>query len=707
MTNPHVTCQSVKFLLAACLFALAPWLPAQVLVENISTAPQQRWATCGLPPGAVPGIGRAVGPAGESFRYVPGVRCVRLLVDLPANHRVLLRLVPHDDPDVDAPFEFAPSIGGNVAAVLPVFECGGATSALPQLWATGVSRPPLAFLRVEESDAAHQVWHLRTRIAALDLTIDEWDTIYSGEPTIEWTVHAVYGSTAPGKPLAVTLPALFRRSRCAQGVDFAVRTQTPANVLEPDGTWLQQLTPDGLQWGRAARIEQRGCTLTQVDGARLMNGALPQALFTGWAGRWLAGGEVPRPYPGSDGEAAGIKANYLVQRPELGGLYALRARCQPKLSGTTGEQVGFGFAPSLAVMSGNPFEISDGYWQVQSYCLRPTANKEQNGDPIQASAHPRTHVYNQRPDERFSAADMLGWPNPVPFSVPGSGYSTGDGQHRDDEALDAMIALTQDPALRSIADDYGQLEQLEVRPAPTAAVGAPRQIGRVLIAQSNLVWLGHQEVLPLVNATIEWVYARASYQGLPQDATHTVRILDGHDEAKYGWLDATGHPIVGWQGWQQAIAAGGLLQAYAVTNNAHARDVALVIAGTVVRTCFYQQPPATEWLHTYAQRSQSGPLFGVPYPAPSYFPQIVNHDGTFAISNFDVWTDGACFRWSMAACHIVAACAPMTADGQRAAAIIRWYGPTRSRSDSQWWATPPVAATAVATSAPVSIPDIR
>jgi hypothetical protein len=246
----------------------------------------------------------------------------------------------------------------------------------------------------------------------------------------------------------------------------------------------------------------------------------------------------------------------------------------------------------------------------------------------------------------LSDADPLGWYSPpstgtIPFTWEGSGYSTSDSQHRADGVLHALCALTRDPALLSVVADHIELQKMDVQ--RSRGLDSPRGEGRVLLSNCNQFWLGFLDARTFIERTINACYEGAMMRSVPPEAP--VKTLGGNETAKYGWNGADGRPIVGWQGWQETIAAIGFLAAHRMTGNQRARELALDISRTCVTECFYRWSGGgdpTQWWHVYATRWRSEAP-GQAMPPGAFYP---------VQPNFDIWTDGAADYWTECSARI-------------------------------------------------------
>lgn len=640
-------------LLAVCLSTAA--IAQSFVVQNLSTHPQTAWVFGGLPQHLVPKTQSWASSEDIDLgmRAIPDPdrRGVWLLAELAPEQTVTVHLGPPDRPEDEPcfcpPFEFHRAIVDiGPHRIIPRFwvKRGDGTrswSVTPDFWPPGGKRPAGAFLRLFSHSHAHQWWHIRTRIPEHAITVDWWARIGSATSTIEWVCHFVYGDVTEGQPISVDLNEVGFDIQVEPHVDFAKRVNIPP--AEQSGDRWRQVIMRPAPWGRAARVEARGALLPVDDPGRRQFPIC--AVSKEWDGGWLAMGHTPERPTNAAHESAKWLAEY--RDPPAGNMYDQRRRTQPKHSGTTGEQPDFGFtAGGEAVTMFSPWAVHAMLYEAQSFAMRPTANKEVNGDPVLAVNHPNTKTSGLRPDHRFSKADMLGWPDPVPYSWNGSRYSSPDDQHRADNFKHAAIALTWCPALRSIVFDYIELQKMGYTRfgGVNGYEGAPRGIGRVGLSNANQLWLGFTQARPLLDAAIDYVYDAAAMRDIPEGAP--VKTLEGgRAPAKYGWNHANGKPVRGWKPWQESIAAGGFLAIYKVTRSEKALELCLDLSRTVTRFGWYDYPaPDGATMHVYASRypSDAGP--GLPHPPNSYYPSQPNEDN---------YTTGAGSTWTAAAARIL------------------------------------------------------
>lgn len=570
---------------------------------------------------------------------------IRFFATVPANSRMKFEFL--DKQREKSAFVMHPAIGHNLIGLLPSFYIG--TKHLPTMQLVSMS-----------ASESVEKWHLRTQSSEHRVTIDLWANVYSGIPYVDFTCEAVYGDVRnDGQLQSVTMPELVMECAADVTLDFAAR-----NGLNNLPSKRYVLVASGMRWHRAVRFQTRGVIHAAWDEPR-SHGYVMYGLYTGWDGEWMALGVVPKATKDTISARA---TQYRAYKTQSGIYTALRPRTQMHESSTTGEQADFGCASDLAVTMGEPWEIHDALWQCQSYAQRPTANKEPFGSPMQAALHPQAELLNQRPDLNLGVNDRIGWPgiNQIGW-IPSPNtclWTTSDDQHRSDNFLHATYALTRDDALRQLIEDHIELDKLDVNIKRDSLL-SPRSVGRLALTRSNQVWLGFTEAAATLKEGLHAAMLKSYYTTQPQDAD--IRTIGGHEQAKYGWNYPDGHPIIGWQPWQETIAAIGFLAASRVLKDPSFERVAKDLATDIVANGFLKnRVPA--W-HAYAIRWNGGKSFSESeWPASG---------GPGDVSNSNIYVSGACDYWTLAACVML----PNYEDAQ---VLLGNFGEPQNIAQSRW-----------------------
>jgi len=656
-----------------------------LIVENLSSVPQQAWAVFGLPDAL---------EAQFEVESTDGTKCPVLLrgqqgyvrAKFSALERAELR--PIAKPFTMPAFQFSPWVVDQPNRLLPTFFLveGGFRHRSEPMVLNGFG--PGSF-SIEDACDARILWTFRTQIVAADMFVEGWVSIFSGQEVVEFVIRASYGSTAPGQPRERVFGSLSMIVGEKPVIDHRMPKGLHAPMwrmdVVPGQVWWEAELATPRAWLRTRTVRVKGALLClppedrfgQLAGdSRLMNLQAREeagifAIADVWQGKFLSFGKVPL----LDGGLALTlerqrRSAWLRREGTMGDEYAARPYGQPPNSGQTGEQPDFGAARcEHALQMLAPWALHDLDYSVDAWPLRPYANRYPSGMPVEARNHPGARLWNLRPDERFGS-DHLGWPKPVGWI---GAWDTSDSQHRSDNLLLGLFALTRDPSLRRTITDIIELQKMELDqglPPLGSGVGSPRAVGRTLLSLCHMFVLGFTEVEPMIRKLVSYAFHAASFRLLPSEAE--VRVLSSN-EAKYGWVNPDGSPIRAWLPWQESIAVMGFNAAWLALQLAEARDLVLIPATTIVRHGFFRENG--RWFACYGVRWRTDAL-GVPLSPTSY---------TTHLPNYDVFVFGI-HRWILPALRILHSVQPNTPDGVRAKTILDSYGAPQNWDDGCWWA---------------------
>ena len=598
-----------------------------VTIENLANYGATAWVFCGIPKQRnVPDNGWLTdGVYKYPYAKDASGRGIRVLVTMPAGHAKKLEFT--EDKREPDQFKWHPALAQDIELAVPRFWMGGVAGEM-------------SLQQVTTSEAT-STYLFRHWFPTYRVTVDVWCTAYSTLSSVDFVAHAVYGTTEnDGQAQAVNLPALSMETGLPMSVDFARRNGHAVSRL--GNRSVVAITTDSTRWHRASTFELRGSIHAAANQAR-EQGLQMFGLFSEWDGHWMALGRVPKSVQAT--ETQNIAHYHSYKNQTFVGYAAPRPRCQPRESGTTGEQADFGAASDLAVTCNGPWEIHDALWQCQSYVQRPVNNRDGGGVPMRAVDHPKAETLNQRPDLSFGLQDRLGWPGQNQIGwIPSAGtvlWTTSDDQHRSDNFLHATIALTADPALEQLVRAHVELDKTDVH-VRRGLQQSPRAVGRLALTRANQMWLGLADDSTMVIG-IETALRTASMATLPADKP--IRIIGGYEQAKYGWVSSQNQPVIGWQPWQETIVVIGIMaasrQLLAAGNDALAikyHDIAMGIAN-VVHANAWQQVDSQRF-HAYAIRWNGGDAF-----APTDWPRLSYNDSW----NDNVYISTACSPWTEAA----------------------------------------------------------
>lgn len=626
-----------------------------IIFQNVSFGHQSGWVFVGLPKSHLPKTTAGYVTDGEK-QYPWCLDGRGIWANVAVNAGQTLKVELSEKQRKPETFVYHEAFRDGLAHLIPRFRFDGEVPPIP-----------LNFQGVEELEAC-QLWHFRGYHELRKVTIDLWARVFSGSSTIEFIVESVYGTTDnDNQQQVVQLPTLFMESPLFVHVDFRAKNgHAPLSRNEAMLHWIQPLVSQGTNWHRASRFQMRGAFLAGQDEVR-KQGLPMRGLYLGWEGEWMVFGKIPQKTPEVDQIRKRALASYITPTP--GAYDDARPRIQSRSSGTTGEQSDFGWASDLAVTANQPWEIHDALWQCQGFAIRPTGNKDVFGIPMAAGKHPFAETMNQRPDLFFGVRDRLGWPkaNQIAWipSVATVQWTSADDQHRADNFLHATYALTQDPALKQLIQDHVELDKTDIYVAQGMSASS-RAIGRMALTRATQVWLGFESEKALMRAANAAV-SNATMTLLPAD--RPVTTFGGREQAKYGWADQYGQAIIGWQPWQEAIAAVGIFAAAKVLGSEQLKQAAYKVAKTV---CNYGWRKVGEtYVHAYAIRWNEG----VPFSENSW-PNSLNsyNEGWTG----DIYVSGACDYWTLSAAKLVAGLYP------EAAQLVAYFGNPKSITEARW-----------------------
>lgn len=679
-----------------------------ITIQNISKSyPQKSWITMGLPSNVdwVDGMnGIAKTDDGRAFQAARRGNELFVEADLRANEGLNLECFATEVGKLN--FQYSPWVVDELGKIIPNFRIKVESNtndstvdtfeSLPMTFYLKDGPKPKAYYMIEEDLDVRKRFFFHTRIEQADITIEGWLDVFSNQEVVPITIRATYGTVESPAILNRKFGSFSMISGERSVIDFKKAKGLHDPVWLTDiKCWETELASPRLWW-KSRVIEcfgamlclppydQLGNYLSNPEFINKINNlkAREEAPCAGvariWEGQWLAFGKVPE-LPSNLTEKLQSAYYTLVRRLTTpGDEYNQRDYAQPPNSGQTGSQPDFGASRGELVVAANqPFALWDYRFSVQAWMLRPYAHKTREGYPVKAKDHPNTLLWNMAPDTRFGT-DLLGWPNPIPYSE----FWTGsDNQHRSDNLLFAMYALTRDPSIKATINDLVQCSLMELKTyklfgQPNGSISSPRGWGRPLLSMAHMVSLGFNEVKDNLNEMVEVMYKGASMMKLPQDESLTVRTLS-NDGAKYGWNNLDGSPIRAWVCWEESIAAMGLWAAWKVTGNTHAKELALEVAKTITRHAFFKEN--NRWYACYAVRWDSDNP-GLPLPESSYRLTAIAED------NKDVMVYGM-QQWLLPSVRLVLSEMPDSEEALIASKIVNYFGPKPADfNDSAWWA---------------------
>lgn len=639
--------------LAAGLAGLASFLPAQeIRVTNMAGVARKQWVDVAIPAGdaaALPVLCR-VDPQGWIAVKGPQVgvhsTLFHVLANLGPSLSVTGRLVGiSNDPASIPPHWVTDWVADDVLGVIPVPVV---------LDRTGVERRMVnpSLVQVESASPVRKVFRLRGRIAGTPLVAESFLYLYSFQDTVKVEVSLVHSD--PGtSAMSYDFDLMWLETGEYLCVDWRRRlgmiapfVQTQVTTHPSAGRWVQVLSgPRTL--GRAEQIHVTGQVLCLPQGGQqsytLRYGASQMqtnlsvtdrvntlsatlagpavAVCTEWQGKWLAFGltpELPAGTTNGGWTAANQSASNfqnLLQTPA--DLYVQRPLSLNKAAGSTGAQNDFGAAKgSYAVTVGDPRFLHEmGYSVHGEHFLRPYHHREADGSPLLKVNHPGLQTFNQLINCRTTQS-TLGMVCPLPWSWPSSGWSPIDDQHRSQNHLNALLALTGDWSLRAALTDLAEIDKTQV----PNRMDSPRGEGRLFMAWANMwLLLGTQAERQALQthmgsrtSAILNLWLGRSFVGNPQKP---VRVLATGSDPTF--LEPNGQRVTAIIVWEHSIATMGFYAGWRVTGDPRLRDLAAELSRMIVNHCIY--PENGRWIACTAVRYLTGSQEGNALPASSYY----------------------------------------------------------------------------------------
>ncbi len=340
-----------------------------------------------------------------------------------------------------------------------------------------------------------------------------------------------------------------------------------------------------------------------------------------WEGKWLAFGEVPEvPIPhrgdGGAGWANGAWATFRQLLNQPADLFAQRPRGLFRNAASTGAQEDFGACKGAqAVTVGDPRWIYDAGYSVTEVMMRAFHYREVDGSPMRAANHPGLQCFNQLPNCRTTTTS-LGYPCPLPYTWPTTGWTPWDDQHRSHNNFLALLALTGSWSLRDQLRDLAEVDNTQV----PNWLDSPRAEGRLAMARANMLLLledpaARQELLQTMSdriAAVQNLWPGRQFVGNAQKPVRAMEI--GSDPT---FLEPNSSRVPALVTWEHSIAAMGFFAAWRVTGDSRQLAMAREVSRVVVERCCFQENG--RWIAATAIRYLQGAQEGDALPPSSYY----------------------------------------------------------------------------------------
>lgn len=364
-----------------------------------------------------------------------------------------------------------------------------------------------------------------------------------------------------------------------------------------------------------------------------------------WNGVFLSNRNVARTslsYAQLMAQADAILRPFFAQ-PVAGSFYSNRPiGCSKDPSGT-GDQEDFNATKGWCVtLAADPRWLHYALHSVAVDVVRGPLLYETDGSPLDPAAHPNwttwsmyTHWHSGQSPDRLGKAD-----------IPWGGRSATtwknyDEEHRSQNNLAAVYALTGDPLLLLLIERYSTADICSVRFRRNFGTGAPRAIGR----QAHC-WANFLTVLPVGSVTA------TRYQTLLDDILRQtlrdwhgdrfpgpVDVLYDRTDARMG-ITFNGQPVPAWSCWEHGLFVVGAYAAWKATKNPQWLSLVQRVSRTIVRYATFKDAQGWVMLATChwpkTGNSPTGVAEGEPLP-----PNVYSRTSTLVNPN-----DGGTSTWT-------------------------------------------------------------
>lgn len=635
-----------------CLGVAGATCAQDAVLSNLSNIPRKQWVDVAVPAvdaAALPKLcrfdpqgwiaykGRAIGQHSVLFH---------VLGNFAAQQRVSGRFTPiSNTPTTFSPWGMSDWVADNTAGVFPI----------PALLDTQGVEHRLAITRfalVEDVSPARRVFHLSGRLGTSPISYDAYIYVYVSQDVVQ--IESTLTCADPRmQGMSYDFTALWLEAGEYLQIEYRRRLglvapfrQTSVPTHPSFGRWVQLLSGPRT-FGRGEGMHVSGSMLCLAEAGRPVN---PTAYATNgmtntwsvgdridelsaeyqfpclgmwqhWEDKWLAFGtvpEVPIPYR-ADGGVADSNASWngflsMLQQPA--DFFVQRPRGLFRNAPSTGAQEDFGACKgAYAVTVGDPRWIHDAGYSVTEVMMRAFHYREVDGRPMLQGNHPSLQCFNQLPNCR-TTGDTLGYPCPLPYTWPTTGWTSWDEQHRSHNNFLALLALTGRFALKDQLRDLAEVDKAFV----PNWMDSPRAEGRLNIAWANMLLLleeptdraALQACMLQRLQTVQNNWPGRNFFGNPNKPIHAMEI--GSDPT---FLETTGLRVPALVTWEHSIAVMGFYAAWRVTGDQRYHDLAKDISRVIVDHCCFVENG--HWIAATAIRYLQGAQEGDALPAAAYY----------------------------------------------------------------------------------------
>lgn len=640
-------------ILAVSFLAVPAWAQNAVL-QNLANVPRKQWVDVAVPAtdAATMALLCRFDPQGWIAYRGKAIGQHSVLYHVLANLQPLQRVTGHftnvsNSPSALLPWGISDWVADDTLAVLPVPVLRD-----PQGVEHRLVQP--RFELVEDSSPARRVFHIGGRLGTTPMVCDAYLYVYVAQDSVEVECTFACSDPALGNAMSYDIGSLWLESGEYLQLDYRNRLGLPPPMLQTSlpshpsfGRWVQFLSGTRTI-GRGEGLHVSGAMLcmpspgrqpapmsynlagmnmhwTAAERSQALSARFDMpavGLWRDWAGKWLAFGMVPEvPIPfrndGGVGDAAaswGWFRNLIQQQADL---FVQRPRGLFTNASSTGAQEDFGACKgAYAVTVGDPTWLYDAGYSVPEAMMRGMHYCEADGRRVEYVNHPLLQYFNQLPNCR-TTGDTLGYPCPLPYVWPTTGWTPWDDQHRSQNNLNALYALTGRHALLAQLRDLAEVDKAMV----PNWMDSPRAEGRLQMAWSNMLLLLETplERQQLRQAMLNRVQAVLNHWPGGQfytSPTHPIHALDVGSDPTFlepGTQNRVPAIIV----WEHSIAVMGFYASWLTTGDQRFHDLAADVSRMIVNHCVFQENG--HWIAATAIRYLQGALEGTALPASAYY----------------------------------------------------------------------------------------
>lgn len=318
--------------------------------------------------------------------------------------------------------------------------------------------------------------------------------------------------------------------------------------------------------------------------------------LTDWEGGWLAHSNVPRTrgIPSFELPTLMAKLDRAADRPTAHGWYEKRPQGLLPYAGSTGSQEEFGATKGWpAIVAGEPRWLHLSTYSVVSQLFRGFCLYEPDGERLQLDKHPSWATWSQYTHwSPGRSRDRLGKRGLRRGDRKATRYSGTDDQHREENNLPALYALTGRWIFKYLMEQASTVDMAHFRLRRKVGIGATRAVARLAQSWANYITVSDEgsETDRRYHFLLVWLRDQVWQRFEGHRTKGDVQIVKWKADPRDGVQDpATGKALPNWPVWEHALFVRGAYAAYKVTQDQDWIELALKVARTIVRYGFYKR----------------------------------------------------------------------------------------------------------------------